>query len=84
MAQIFMEVKANKMSAVTFVKMNVDVRNENNCHNYDDDEYLRSNCIALCVLKKFKNNLFNSYIKTSEFLFNQEFSQLLKKIQSNR
>ena len=72
----FFEVKVNKMSSVTFIKMNVDVKD--NCQNYDD-EYLRSDCIDICILKKLQDKYGRHQALLTGFLFRKYFSKILEK-----
>ena len=74
----FIEIKINRVSTVTFNKINIEnVEDENICHDYDDDEFSRSDCIAICVMKKVQHELgrFNAIL--NKFLFRKEYSKLL-------
>ena len=74
----FVEVKPNMANSVTLNKMNVDVENSRNCYNYDDDEYLRSDCITICLIKKIQNNHGNFYAMRIKYLFRKEYSKIFK------
>ena len=73
----FNEVKPNTISFVTFNKINVDVETENNCHNYDNGELLRSDCIAICVMKKVQNKYGRLNAITTKFLLRKDYSKYL-------
>ena len=74
----FIEIKPNKAHAVTFNKINVDVNNAVKCHNYDDDEYLSSDCIAICVLTKIQNKYGRLHVMDTLFLYMENYSKLLR------
>ena len=74
----FIVIQPNKGQAVTFNKIHIDVNNAINCHNYEHDEYLRSDCIAICVLKKIQHKNGHYFAMKSEFLFMNRYKNLLR------
>ena len=53
----------------------VDVESGINCHYYNE-EYLRSNCIDICILKKLQDK-FGRQASQTEFLFRKYYSKQL-------
>ena len=72
----FFEIKTNKISAVTYNKINIDIEIENNCQDYND-EFLRSDCIAICVMNKIQNKLGHVKAIETQFLFRKDYSKFL-------
>ena len=66
----FLEVKPGVKSTILFNKMNVDRNYESNCKNYDHSNSLRSDCLAVCLMKKIQT--MNGHILMNQLLVRKE------------
>ena len=76
----FMEVKSQITTTISYSKVDVDSKNQFNCHDYGNNDSLRSDCITGCLMKKLQYEFFDgAALSTHDFLMRMEnFDQLDK------
>ena len=79
----FIEVKPG-ISTVTYCKMKIDKKYESNCHDYEHDNGIRSDCVTICVMKNLQNVIGD--VKTIEhsLLLRKEYFSKIEKFNITR
>ena len=73
----YIPIKRSVEATMLYYKMSVNIEHELDCHHIDHDDELSSDCLAICLMKRYKIEIGHKYKKDHHYFYvsyNREIS----------